>query len=78
MKLKTQLAGMNANRAVFQWTISRRLVKKRLTDMLLRQFMGLAVECLLGEVLEEIAKSSALLECRTNDNPLNELPTLVT
>jgi hypothetical protein len=55
VEFQSQLPGVNAYGAVFERTISFRLVKEHFTDMLLRQFMGKAADGLLRNVLEQIA-----------------------
>ena len=53
-------------------------MKHGLPDMLLGQFMGGAVDRLLGNVLEQVAKAATFLKSWTGDDPLNQLPSLIT
>ncbi len=55
VKLQSQLPGVDPYGAIFERTVSFRLVKKHFTDMLLRQFMSKAADGLLCNVLKQIA-----------------------
>lgn len=52
-------------------------MKHSLPDMLLRQFMGAAVDRLLSDVLEQIAEAATFLKWWTGHDPLNQLPSLI-
>src|SRR5262249_54536081 len=78
VKLETQLPGMHSYRAVFEGTVSRRLMKNRFPNVLLSQFMAEPADGLLGDVLQQVAQSATLLKWRIGHNPLNELPSLIT
>jgi hypothetical protein len=55
MEFQAELPGVHADRTVFKRTVPQRFVKNRLTNMLLGQFMGIATDCLLGDILKEVA-----------------------
>jgi len=77
VQLKAQLPNMNPYGAVLQGAVIRGFVKQSVTDVLLGQFMRIAAQALLSDVLQQFAEPGALLEGCTGHNSLNELPTLV-
>jgi hypothetical protein len=55
MELQAELPGVHADRTVLKRTVSQRFVKNRLANMLFGQFMGIAPDGLLGDVLQQVA-----------------------
>ena len=52
-------------------------MKKCVADVLLGQFVRIAVQGLFDDVLQQFAEPGALLEVRTGHDSLDELPALI-
>jgi hypothetical protein len=55
VEFQPQLPGVDAYGAIFERTVPFRLVKEHFTDVLFRQFMSKPADCLLRNVLKQIA-----------------------
>ncbi len=55
VEFQSQLPGVDAYGAIFERTVSFRLVKEHFPDVLFRQFMRKSADGLLRNVLEQIA-----------------------
>ena len=53
---------MNPYRAILNRTVIGGLVEERVADVLLSQFVGVAMQGLLGNVLQQIAEPVTFLE----------------
>ena len=52
-------------------------MKERVANVLLCQFVRVAMQGLLDDVLQQFAESGALLKMRTGNDSLDELPALI-
>jgi hypothetical protein len=78
VKLQAQLSSVYPYRAILQGTVIGGLVEQCVADMLLGQFVGIPVDRLLGNELQQISQPGALLEGWAGNNSLYELPALIT
>src|SRR5437879_2465423 len=77
VKFETKLTGVDANRAVFEGTVTRGFVKQRAADLLFRQFVGMPMNGPFRDMLQQLTQASTLLKGRAGHNSLDELPPLV-
>jgi len=77
VQLQTELPDVDPHRAVLEGVIAGRLMKKSVSNLMLRQVMSMTVDCTLGEVLQKLPETRALLKRRAADDPLNKLPSFI-
>jgi len=68
---------MDANRTVLKGTIPGRFMEQRVANMLLGQFMRMAVDGSLGDVFEQVTETGALLKRRAGGDPKDKLPPFI-